>query len=205
MSEQLAKEKEKEQQILKAARQIFARYGFSKTTMEDIAEDVEMGKASLYYYFPTKESLFKAAMMSEKDEFVRKVGKILDKQTSATAKLYSYVEERLKFFQELVNLGTLTVHSFLEKKSIFRNLFEELGEQELTIVKNIINEGKISGEFKSDMDERVPEVLLHVLHGLRLRMVRTIAGASTMDNKTYRELLSEMLLTIDIFISGLKP
>lgn len=205
MNETLTKEKEKEQQILKAARQIFARYGFSKTTMEDIAEGVEMGKASLYYYFPTKESLFKAAMAEEKDEFVRKVEKILDKQTTAVGKLHNYVEERLKFFQELVNLGTLTVHSFLEKKSIFRNLFDEFGSQELGIMTNIINLGKASGEFRSDLDERVPEILLHVLHGLRLRMVRTIAGATVMDNRTYRELLNEMLLTIDIFISGIRP
>lgn len=205
MNEILSKEKEKEQQILKAARQIFARYGFSKTTMEDIAEGVEMGKASIYYYFPTKESLFKAAMAEEKDEFVRKLEKILEKQTSAVGKLHTYVEERLKFFQELVNLGTLTVHSFLEKKSIFRNLFDEFGEQELRIIRNIINEGKASGEFQKDLDDRIPEILLHVLHGLRLRLVRTIAGANTMDNRTYRELLHEMLLTIDIFISGIKP
>ena len=205
MSEILTKEKEKEQQILKAARQIFARYGFSKTTMEDIADGVEMGKASLYYYFPTKESLFKAAMAEEKDEFVRQVEKILEKQTSAVAKLHTYVEERLKFFQELVNLGTLSVHSFLEKKSIFRNLFDEFGDQELRIIKTIINEGKSSGEFKRDLGEYVPEILIHVLHGLRLRLIRSIAGATTMDNKTYRELLNEMLLTIDIFITGIKP
>ncbi|HEX2867904.1 MAG TPA: TetR/AcrR family transcriptional regulator [Ignavibacteriales bacterium] len=205
MNEAITKEKEKEQQILKAARQTFARYGFSKTTMEDIAEGVEMGKASLYYYFPTKESLFKAAMAEEKDEFVRRVEKILDKQTTAVGKLHTYVEERLKFFQELVNLGTLTVHSFLEKKSIFRNLFDEFGSQELSIMTKIINEGKASGEFRSNLDERAAEILLHVLHGLRLRMIRTIAGATVMDSKTYRELQNEMILTIDIFISGIRP
>lgn len=205
MNEILSKEKEKEQQILKAARQIFARYGFSKTTMEDIAEAVEMGKASLYYYFPTKESLFKAAMAAEKDEFVRKAEKILEKQDSAIGKLYAYVEERLKFFQDLVNLGTLTVHSFLEKKSIFRELFDEFGEQELKIIKNIVNEGKASGEFRSNLSEQVPEILLHVLHGLRLRFIRSIAGAAAMDNKIYRELRDEMLLAIDIFITGIRP
>ena len=48
MSENNLKEKE----ILEAARSRFAHYGYSKVTMEEIALDVEMGKASLYYYFP---------------------------------------------------------------------------------------------------------------------------------------------------------
>ena len=49
----------KEKTIVEAARNRFAHYGFSKVTMEEIATDVGMGKASLYYYFPKKEDLFK--------------------------------------------------------------------------------------------------------------------------------------------------
>ena len=52
--------KEREKPIIEAARKRFAHYGFSKVTMEEIAADAEMGKASLYYYFPTKEELFSA-------------------------------------------------------------------------------------------------------------------------------------------------
>lgn len=54
------KTKEKEQAILKAARERFAQFGFNKSTMDEIASDVELGKASLYYYFPAKEDLFRA-------------------------------------------------------------------------------------------------------------------------------------------------
>ena len=68
MSENLSGEKT--QNILSAARRRFAHYGFSKVTMDEIAGDVEMGKASLYYYFPTKEDLFKAVVIQEQNEFV---------------------------------------------------------------------------------------------------------------------------------------
>ena len=54
MTEQLSTEKQAV--ILDAARKRFAYYGFSKVTMDEIAADIGMGKASLYYYFPTKES-----------------------------------------------------------------------------------------------------------------------------------------------------
>ncbi len=40
--------------ILKIAREIFSKYGFKKTTLDDIANAVRKGKSSLYYYFKSK-------------------------------------------------------------------------------------------------------------------------------------------------------
>ena len=82
--------KEKEEQIVVAARKVFARFGFSKTTMEDISAEVEMGKASLYYYFPNKESLFHAAILHEQDEFLKKADSLINKPGSAEKKLRNY-------------------------------------------------------------------------------------------------------------------
>ena len=89
MNESLSREKE--EQIVLAARKVFARYGFSKTTMEDISAEVEMGKASLYYYFPTKENLFHAAILHEQDEFIKKAASLFEKRNSAKKKLKIYV------------------------------------------------------------------------------------------------------------------
>jgi AcrR family transcriptional regulator len=38
--------------IIEAARKRFSHYGLTKTTMNEIAADIGMSKASLYYYFP---------------------------------------------------------------------------------------------------------------------------------------------------------
>ena len=37
--------------ILKIAQEIFSKYGYRKTTLDDIANAVRKGKSSLYYYF----------------------------------------------------------------------------------------------------------------------------------------------------------
>ena len=44
--------------IKKAARKRFRHYGLTKTTMNDIAADIGMSKASLYYYFLIKKICF---------------------------------------------------------------------------------------------------------------------------------------------------
>jgi TetR/AcrR family transcriptional regulator len=197
MNESLSKEKE--EQIILAARKVFARYGFSKTTMEDISSEVEMGKASLYYYFPTKENLFQAAIKHEQDEFIKKTDSLLIKYGSAEEKLKIYIEERLKFFHELVNLGTLSFNAVHDRHAIFLKMYESFAEKEIRIINSIIKEGKSRGEFISDIPKCYAELLIHILQGLRLRSLRSITGSET-DIKIYRELRSEMMMTIDMFI-----
>ncbi len=46
------------QEILQAARSVFARKGFREATLDDVAELAEFGKGTLYNYFPNKEALF---------------------------------------------------------------------------------------------------------------------------------------------------
>jgi TetR/AcrR family transcriptional repressor of mexJK operon len=196
--------KEREKQILQAARNIFAQYGFAKTTMEDISAEVEMGKASLYYYFPTKESLFESVISQERDEFMEKIGLILTKEKTESQKLRTYVEERISFFKQLMNLGMLSHHSFLDKSSFQQKLSDEFSEKEMKVTENIIRNGIISGEFQQDIDaEELSSVLIHLLQGLRLRVIRKALGKQ-MDNKLYRELRREMTIAIDIFIKGIE-
>ncbi|HBI89157.1 MAG TPA: TetR/AcrR family transcriptional regulator, partial [Sphingobacterium sp.] len=46
--------------ILEAATRRFAHFGMAKTTMSEIAKDLNFSKALLYYYFPDKNSLYSA-------------------------------------------------------------------------------------------------------------------------------------------------
>ncbi|MDR3611852.1 MAG: TetR/AcrR family transcriptional regulator [Ignavibacteriaceae bacterium] len=201
MNETLSKEKE--EQIILAARKVFARFGYSKTTMEDISVEMDMGKASLYYYFPTKENLFHAAILYEQEEFIKRMGLLLKKQKTAEEKLKAYVEERLKFFQELVNLGTLSYNPFHNKQSVSIKMYESFSEKEIDTIKSIIQEGEMNGEFMSSVPAHYPGLLVHLIHGLRLRIIKTLTG-SAMDSKVYKELRNEMIMTIDLFIKAIK-
>ena len=55
----------KTEQIIKVAQKRFGQYGFEKTTMNEIASDLNMCKGSLYYYFPDKEHLYIAVAKKE--------------------------------------------------------------------------------------------------------------------------------------------
>ncbi len=195
--------KEKETLIIRAARARFAHYGFSKVTMDEIAGDVEMGKASLYYYFPTKEDLFRAVISQEVNELQKNIEIILRESDSATNKLFNYVEQRMIFFQTLINLGTLSVHSYFEPKSLFKKIFLDFAEVELDSIRKILEEGKRSNEFDPGLNNDAAVVFLHILQGLRCNVLRWSKGQN-IDDVTRKNLQKEMNIATDIFINGIK-
>jgi len=61
---------EKREQILIGAEKLFTRYGYLKTTMDDIAEIAGLKKASLYYYYNSKDAIFRDVIMKEINNFI---------------------------------------------------------------------------------------------------------------------------------------
>src|ERR1700750_399085 len=63
----------KREKILDAAHERVLHYGYSKTTMNEIAGDVSMSKALLYYYFPDKSQLYVAVMRKLANDYLKKL------------------------------------------------------------------------------------------------------------------------------------
>ena len=61
---------ERKIQIIKAAAKRFARHGLNKTTLDEVARDIRIGKATIYHYFQSKDDLFYEALKWEIDIFL---------------------------------------------------------------------------------------------------------------------------------------
>ncbi|MCG6913398.1 TetR/AcrR family transcriptional regulator [bacterium BMS3Abin03] len=199
----MSKNSPKEKEIIEAARNRFAHYGFSKVTMEEVALDVGMGKASLYYYFPNKEDLFKSVIQKEQDLFVEEIKNLIRQNLTATKKLEDYVSKRLEYFQQLINLATLNVHSFVDIKSMFKELFKSFEDQELLLLQKIFDEGKSKGEFDKSVTEKTTRIFLHLLQGLRLRIIKSI-NINRTEKVNYAELREETMRFVNIFSKGIE-
>ncbi|MEJ2504942.1 MAG: TetR/AcrR family transcriptional regulator [Ignavibacteriaceae bacterium] len=199
----MSKNSPKKKEIIEAARNRFAHYGFSKVTMEEVALDVGMGKASLYYYFPNKEDLFKSVIQKEQDLFVEEIKNLIRQNLTATKKLEDYVSKRLEYFQQLINLATLNVHSLVDIKSMFKELFKSFEDQELLLLQKIFDEGKSKGEFDKSVTEKTTRIFLHLLQGLRLRIIKSI-NINRTEKVNYAELREETMRFVNIFSRGIK-
>jgi len=75
VNEQILNRKERERRmrrddIVSAAREVFALRGFSNATLDEIAEKAEFGKGTLYNYFQNKDELFEAVIAHSFDCFI---------------------------------------------------------------------------------------------------------------------------------------
>src|SRR5688572_33260146 len=71
-------------EILNGARDLFERFGFKKTTMEDIARQVGKSKSALYYYYKTKEEIFEAVILNDITASQTHVAEAVRKEDSAS-------------------------------------------------------------------------------------------------------------------------
>jgi len=94
------KAKDKRQLIMETAVGLFARYGFTKTSLEDIASAAQIAKGTVYYYFPGKEELFTSVIEQKMDEYYRMLNEHLDAVEGFEQKLREVLHVPVKFIYE---------------------------------------------------------------------------------------------------------
>jgi TetR/AcrR family transcriptional repressor of mexJK operon len=193
---------DKRSSILHAARERFFRFGLSKVTMDEIAADLGMSKAALYYYFPTKEDMFRLVISTEQEDFVRRIESIIQKKSAASDKLGEFFAEHLTLLGTLLDLRILSDEAGHAIKPIMRDLFKEFSQKETAFLETILREGKKRKEFAIDYPDATALLLEHVLVGLRIRFFKSILNSESGRDEVgkYR---NEILLLSKIFIRGI--
>jgi AcrR family transcriptional regulator len=67
MASTQATDSARQEQVLSVALEVFGRYGFRKTSMDEVARSADISRQGLYLYFASKEALFRAAVRQELD------------------------------------------------------------------------------------------------------------------------------------------
>jgi TetR/AcrR family transcriptional regulator len=188
--------------ILDAAKRRFAVYGLSKVTMDEVAGDVGMGKASLYYYFPTKEELFRGVIQREQERLIASLDELRARDISAGRKLRQYVERRIRYSSELLNLRSLGPPAWLSSRPPLLDLVESLAAKELSLLTELLRAGKQSGEFVVRSPKKTARLILHVLQGLRWRTAQW-ALVQERPAEVSEEIAGEMRFLIELIVRGL--
>jgi AcrR family transcriptional regulator len=92
----------KREAILAAAELRFARYGFRRTSMEDIALEAGISRAGLYLEFPNKEEIFTSASRALLDRALAAAAEALESEQPLEARLRDAVLGKNLRFVELL-------------------------------------------------------------------------------------------------------
>ena len=203
ISTQGSEKSDKVQIIIEASQKRFGLFGVEKTSMREIANDLKLSKASLYYYFPDKESLYKAVVEKEQKEFIDKItGRILSIEEPEQL-LREYCTSRLSYFRTLLNLSRLRMEAYSDLKPGFRETIQVFKEKEKEIIRKIFEKGMVSGIFFITDTDQTASLFLDILKGLRVTVVNE-KETLVIEQEEYDLLLEKTIAFTNLFIKGLK-
>lgn len=142
-----------EQRIVETAQALFSRFGFKKTTMDDIARAVFRAKSSLYHYFKNKEEIYQAVVEKEGQAVKEAIERAIAAEGSPQQKLEAYVKTRMRALHRLANFYEAFREEYLESYSFIQKLRQDYDRYEVETVKQILAEGVSAGIFSvPDLD-----------------------------------------------------
>lgn len=168
----MVEKEEVREQIIAASRQIFSRFGFKKTTMDEIAQGVRKGKSSIYYYYSSKEDIYKAVIEKEasiiRDELTKAIGNVQD----PIEKLKTYVTVRMRTFHNMANFYEAIKNEFLTHLDFVNKVREKYDKEEMQMVEGFLKEGVVQKQFIVDNTELAAIAIVTAMKGLEIPLFK---------------------------------
>jgi len=168
--------------ILAAAERVFARKGYTLSTMDDIAKEAQFSKPTLYHYFEGKRDILFEIILNSFDEAMRGLKRITDKKVAAKTKLKEIIHFALTHFEKKKNISRV----FVMERSLIHTIFHQsfdgqrsftLEEKEflkdirnkkegmLELLIRVFDEGVAAGEFRKMNTHDAAHAFEAMFHG----------------------------------------
>ena len=195
---------QKQEAIIEAAIKRFAHFGVSKTTMTEIASDLSISKALLYYYFPDKLNLYIAVFKSITETGTRRDDALLHAEKDPWKAIGLFLDIRTDFIIRYHNileyLKTFSVHNIPKE---LEPVFSDLKKLELQRIINIMENGKKAGMLKMKDAKKAAGLYYDFLEGFRYSFFAQNNPNFFPDKKQFQSVLKKEKEFSVIFFNGL--
>ncbi len=159
------------QKLVDVARLLFAKKGFTNTTMNDIATSSGKGRRTLYTYFNSKEEIYSAVIASELERLSDK----LDEQAAMNIRPLDKIIELI--YTHLTMIRETVMRNGNLRAEFFRNIWmvekvrKNFDDEELQILRRVYSEGIASGDFDIDNIDLVADITHYCIKGLEVPFI----------------------------------
>lgn len=156
--------------LLKIAGKKFSRYGFAKTSMDEIAKSAKKAKGLLYYHFNSKEMLFRAVVGSELNFLKEELAVIFHMKSSDSREVVkAYMLKRMHVLKSSINYQETLRPEFYEFYEFLNDIKNDFEKWEKNQVEIVLKRGIKAGELEIPGKVSIySEVLVMLLKGLEI-------------------------------------
>ncbi|MFY2563448.1 TetR/AcrR family transcriptional regulator [Corallococcus terminator] len=133
--------------ILKAAGEVFARFGFKKASVEDIAKRAGVGKGSIYLHFESKEALFEAIVRQSHEMSLAELKASVQRATTPEAQVRAYIRCKLEQSVRKHDGERLELATLFELGTQVMHLVPQMQEADAAILARVFEDGVAQGAF----------------------------------------------------------
>lgn len=193
---------DKRNQIIEAALKRFSHFGIAKTSMSEVADDLKLSKANLYYYFPDKFSLIEAIAYRITDESDAIIEKAFDEAKGTLDLLYRMVDMKKAYFEKYYML-VLDLHEMNIHEEKWKTLAKRLYQREVETISRIFKQGIERNELVTFDVSSTSELYVAMMRGLAM-FCDQAAPHALVDRDELNQLFEKQRQAAAIVINGLR-
>ncbi|HET7627573.1 MAG TPA: TetR/AcrR family transcriptional regulator [Bacillales bacterium] len=170
MGKRQKQQEEKRARIVKEAIPLFARSGYTQTTMNEIAKASGVSFGSVFTYFGSKSALFEACVLERLDEWGPLLLEVGGNGGSALRQIEEMIRVHVEWFtreQEYLRLIQYVLGQPDRFESLIRHLDEFLVRFQVAL-RPLIVQGQANGELEQADADIVALAYISYLNGIRL-------------------------------------
>jgi AcrR family transcriptional regulator len=152
------------EKILQAAAQIFQEKGYHATSMQDIANAVDLKKGSLYHYVDSKQDILYALLDEALSMILERLEAVLAQDLPPQAKIRQATQSYFSFLAENPSLSSVLLLEYRSLEPAYKQKHIPLRDQVDRIWQGILEEGNATGEFNAPETGLISKALLGVLN-----------------------------------------
>jgi len=190
--------------IIEAGDELFARYGYERTSMDDIASHLNIGKGSIYLEFRTKEEILLAILNNYSQRLCKAMQEQADHATgSPLAILQKMMEESVMTVFDRATRDFHTPAALLHTSIQMKNHFPDFFAAKRALILKILTRAAQAGEIPKNKASE--EVAFAFMMGTSSLYPPYINNYSESQSRFSRSELSDRApILIGMLISGLR-
>jgi AcrR family transcriptional regulator len=174
---------------------MFGKYGFQKTTVDEIARTAHKAKGSVYYYFKSKEDLFLAVVQQEINVLKSGLTRVIVDSQDATSMIKSYLMSRMILMKDATNYHESLKADFVDDFGFLSECREDFTRFEIDLMKAILDRGLRENTFQVKDTQATAQVIILAMKAIEIPFYHQHKIAE------YEQTIVELL---DILIKGLE-
>ena len=185
---------DKPQQIIDAAIRVFARHGYYKSRVSDIAKEAGMASGTIYLYFKTKDDILVTLFREKMTQWVASVGIAIADAPDAATKIRRLVKLHLRMLEDDPDLAEVVQVELRQGHKFFRGASAHEITAYFALIQTVLEQGIADGLIRPDLPVKLATKML-------FGSVDQVATSWVLGKRRYR--LSDTADAVaDIFLKG---